>query len=381
MKKVYILFFLFYCVVLVNLVVFAETLNTALEKYRQGNLEEAFTDFQIVFTREEEKPKAKELAREYFATCTIELGNKYLQTGDYQKALNYLEKAINLLPENTEIKNLYQTIKEKSVTVIKPLPSVTPTQQLVPQPPVVVPQPPAAVKQPVTEIKQPPETVLQSPAVVTQPPKVVSPPATKKEERKKLSVVTVPQPTKKTTPTVTEVVLPITKRIETKKPTTIIVTKEKLKALEEKIIFLNQNYEQQREELLTKLNEKDKLLKRTILYALLILLFFAFLSQYGIKRTISKSTTEKILISQGTVSLPDEKKSEEIFFDWLNSLENKVIVQIITVLLNSPEENVRAKGFEFLEKILKRKEFTPEEQWKVERTIRKIGLEEGWITK
>lgn len=367
MKKSFILWLLVISYWLLTTLLFAETLNSGLEKYRQGNLEEALIDFETVVNSEKESPKAKELAKEYLMNCILELGNKYLQIQDYQKALTYLEKGVTLFPENTAIKNLYQTVKEKPAVPPQAaaLPPVVPARKEGVTPPVIkeiTPTVPQAAPQPAIE-------------------KVALP---KKEEKKQPKGVITP----KATLMITEVALPtpkkeiITSKVEIKKPTTLEISEERLKLLEEKITSLSQNYEQERKELFRKLEEKDIIIKRTIRYIFLVFLFLVVLSYYSMRKMFLRGTLAKIsAVSGETVSSPVTGETEKIFFNWLNSLENKQIVQIIAVLLNSKEGNVRTKGFEFLEKIMKMKKFTTDEQWKMERTLKRIGLEEGWISK
>ncbi|HCJ67218.1 MAG TPA: hypothetical protein DHV62_07845, partial [Elusimicrobia bacterium] len=244
------------------------------------------------------------------------------------------------------------------------IPSPAPViKEVVPVVPKVVPQPPAVP--------------LQAPVVSPQVPVEHKEVIPKKEKKKQPKEVIISKPVL----TVTEVRLPTARKPEIKKPSTLEITEERLKLLEEKVITLSQNYEQERKELASKLGEKDKIIKQTILYTFLIFLFFIFLFQQNIRNTFSKSIRKILTTSSETVFLPTAKETEKIFSDWLNTLENKEIVQIVVVLLNNPEENIRAKGFEFLEKIMKTKKFTADEQWKIERTIRKIGLEEGWVGK
>lgn len=343
-------------------------LTLGIQKYRQGDLEGAIADFEIVLETDKENAKAKE----YLLNCYIILGAKLAEVHEYNKALTFLERASKLALEDTKIKGLYESVKTKLASPTPPKPAV------VPQPEEVKPTPP------------PPKEVAPAPAPLKKE-EVKPTPVVPKIEKPVVGKVKEIKPEKITKPalTITEVVLPAVvpqpptiRKTKIKKPPTLEITEERLKLLEEKIITLSQNYEQERKELSAKLGEKDVMIKRIVLYTFLVLLFFIFLSHYTIRRSFSKSPLTKILTASGqTIPLPDAREIEKNFFNWLNNLENREIVQIIGVLLNSPEENVRAKGFEFLEKIWQTKKFTPEEQWKIERVIRKIGLEEGWITK
>ncbi len=390
---------------------YAQTLNSGLEKYRQGNLEEAIIDFENVISKEDEKPKTKELASQYFVTCIIELSNRSKETQDYQKALTYLEKGINVFPDNIEIKNLYQETKEKQATVpqkpavvpqppaVPPqVPAVSPavpakkeatispvTKEVAPtvpkaasQPSAVPPQAPAAVPQPPAVPPQAPAVPSKAPVMVTQPVPAAAKPVIPRKERKKESKEA---NTTKPVLTVTEVPLTPARKTEARKPAASGITEERLKLLEEKIIVLTENYEQERKELADKLAEKDKIIKRIIFCTVVIFLFLIFIFQRNIRNLVPGKIPKVLATAVEPAFLPTAKDTEKLFSDWLNTLENKEIVQIVTVLLNRPEENLRAKGFEFLEKIMKTKKFTADEQWKIERTIRKIGLEEGWVGK
>lgn len=107
---------------------------TGLQKYRQGDLEGAITDFETVLAADKENMKAKE----YFLNCLIASTMKFIQENEYTKAEKYIDRALELSPEDTEIKQLHQTVKNKLAEKVVP-----PSAPAIPSPPAVPPQPPA----------------------------------------------------------------------------------------------------------------------------------------------------------------------------------------------------------------------------------------------
>jgi len=96
-----------------------------LQKYRQGNLEGAIADFETVLTTDKENVKAKE----YLLNCLIALATRFIQEKEYIQALNYLERALKLSPEDIEVNQLYQTVKSKVAKKVTP-----PTAPALPSP-------------------------------------------------------------------------------------------------------------------------------------------------------------------------------------------------------------------------------------------------------
>lgn len=349
-----------FCVFFLPRLVFAELLNRGLEKYRSGDLEGAISDFEKVISTAEESPKAKELAKDWLLNCLIDAGNKYFQAGDHQKALSFLEKASNLAPENSEVKNLQTKIREKTVT---PPPSVT-----VPPPQPSVPPPPP------TEQITAPTPKVEKPAPVPQVP-------LKKEEPEVKPIQKEKKTQKKTAVLITEIPIPKLQKPEAQKAPWGDTLQMKLNTLEEKIGNFVQSQEEEKRELNLRLEKMNKTFRQVILYVLLIflslVLFFPYVLRVSLEKTILRNVKAILPIEQSKTS----QDIHQVFLNWLTTLNNKEIIQIIATLLVSPEKNVREKGFEFLEKAMKVRKFSIDEQWKIERTIRKIGLEEGWVTK
>lgn len=106
--------------------------GAGLQKYRQGDLEGAIADFESILATDKENTKAKE----YLLNCLIASAIKSLQEKEYPKAKVHLERALELSPEDAEVKQLYETAKNKIAE--KPTP---PQEPIVSPPPVVVPEP------------------------------------------------------------------------------------------------------------------------------------------------------------------------------------------------------------------------------------------------
>lgn len=361
-----------FCVFFLPRLVFAELLNRGLEKYRSGDLEGAISDFEKVISTAEESPKAKELAKDWLLNCLIDAGNKYFQAGDHQKALSFLEKASNLAPENSEVKNLQTKIKEKTAVPPPPVPVApqSPVKEEIPKVEKPVEEKPKEIKPPAKK-----EETAQ-PAVVPQIPIKKEEPAPaeqlQKVEKKKL---------KKTTVLITEIPIPKLQKPEAQKAPWGDTLQMKLNTLEEKIGNFVQSQEEEKRELNLRLEKMNKTFRQIILYVLLIflslVLFFPYVLRVSLEKTILRNVKAILPIEQSKTS----QDIHQVFLNWLTTLNNKEIIQIIATLLVSPEKNAREKGFEFLEKAMKVRKFSIDEQWKIERTIRKIGLEEGWVMK
>lgn len=302
--KIFTLFFLLFYLSFSPLI-FAQVsrLAQAIEKYAQGKLEEAIPDFESVLTEDKENKKIQM----YLVNCLVAVGTKYLKEQNYSKALPYLERAIQLVPEDKEVKEVFQMLKTKiappvavvpqprrSVGVLQPLPPkkevvVKPPEptKVVPQPVVkevkpvkeAVKQPPAVVKQPLAVVPQPSAVPTQVPTVVTEPPVVAPPPAVVKQP-----------------PAAVERVAQLTEDFE------------------KKVELLIARFEKQREELLRGLEEWEKMVKkekeyltyerkittqRTILIVGLSLLLFTFLLILPVYRTARHSAEVKDKVLEG----------------------------------------------------------------------------------
>ncbi len=357
---------------LVSATLFAQSsvLNSGLEKFRQNNYEGAITDFETVLSNEKESPTAKEIAKESLVNCLLTLGEEYVQKKDYTKALSYYEKAYKLAPENEEVKKRYLIMKEKTAEV--PAPVVKPEEKppaplpSVQEKKIEVPKPsPAEEVKPVTPKTKKAKKII-SPGTVTQPlPTVPQPEAPKPSGALTVTKIALPEPQ------------PVKKKLSEREE-----LKNEFALLKEDINNLISRSDEEREKLFKKIEEKDKIIKRIIsigiLSFILIVVYFALLvsklNQSIKQATLPRSGTEISTLSEEVLRNP-----EQFFLDWLASLENKEIMQILFSLLSDPEKNVREKAFNFLEKMLRVKKFTPETIEKISQTIQKIGLEEGWI--
>lgn len=191
---------------------------------------------------------------------------------------------------------------------------------------------------------------------------------------------------KKETLTVTKIVVPETIKIK-RRSVLPEELKNELTLLEERIKDFILRSDEERNKLAIRLEERDKIINRIILLGLAALLVIAFLIEYTLRSLRQYARGEKGQESRGDSLLRETKEEslafrenpEQFFYNWLNNLPNKEIIQIISCLISNPEKNIREKAFIFLEKIWQTKKFTSEEQWKIERLIRKAGLEEGWI--
>ncbi|GEM_PF-6394053 len=139
MKRI-IFICLFFSILGLEIKVFAQLspLASGIQKYRQGDLEGAIADFETVLKTDKENAKAKE----YLLNCYITLGAKLAEAQDYNKALTFLERASKLVPEDTEIKGLYESVKAKLVPPTPPKPAVIPppAKEVAPAPAPVIPK-------------------------------------------------------------------------------------------------------------------------------------------------------------------------------------------------------------------------------------------------
>lgn len=106
-------------------------IQQAVGKYRQGDLEGALVDFETVLSKDKENIKAKE----YLLNCLVVLGEKYAQEKAYFKALSYLERAIQLAPDDREVNTLYNRVKsEVSSFSFTPTDEKEPKEAFTPEP-------------------------------------------------------------------------------------------------------------------------------------------------------------------------------------------------------------------------------------------------------
>lgn len=348
MKKIFTFLIFFF---IAESILFGQSpLQQAVEKYRQGNLEGAIIDFETIISNEKEEIKTKEKAKEYLINCLYALGEKTFQAGDNEKALVYLEKAYNLVPENEEVKSLYLLVKEKTVTPVQTKEPVkeTPAQMLPSQ------------EKSESKIEGVKREVIS--LQVTEPVKEV-PPILPSQERSELKIEkqvkekTIPKPVaknkrlEKTKVTVNRISTPETEKIpqtETLLP--------RITLIEEKISNLIDNYNQERKELITNLENRDKIIRDSVLFALLIFLVFIFVLQYALRNLFMKnvagiSVLKPITKNPAVKQNSKEVLSKKVVTSWLHNPETKDIAQVIETLLNSPEKEVQEKGFEFLVKI------------------------------
>ncbi|GEM_PF-6538625 len=194
-------------------------------------------------------------------------------------------------------------------------------------------------------------------------------------------------PAKKETFTATKIF--VTEPIKVKRQSVLSEeSKNELTLLEGRIKDFMLRSDEERNNLTKRLEERDKIINRVILLGLATLLVIVLLVKYVLRSLGERLRSEKgqefreVTPSRETKeeSLAFKEDPEQFFYNWLNNLPNKEIIQIISCLISNPEKNIREKAFIFLEKMWQTKEFTSEEQLKIERLIRKVGLEEGWIS-
>ncbi len=148
-------------------------LATGLQKYRQGDLENAITDFETALSQDQ----GNEKIQSYLFNCYLSLGVKYAEEKNYDKAVDCLDRAQRLNPSDQEVADLYQSLRTKAVS----------------EPAAAVPEPPAKKKEvapPAPVVKEeapvtppePPAVPVQAPAEVTQPPAEVTQPPAKEEK-------------------------------------------------------------------------------------------------------------------------------------------------------------------------------------------------------
>lgn len=209
---------------------------TGIQKYRQGDLEGAITDFETVLAADKENMKAKE----YFLNCLIASTMKFIQENEYTKAEKYIDRALELSPEDSEIKQLYQTVKNKLAEKVVP-----PSAPAIPSPPAVAPQAPAVAPQaPAPKVEKPP---VVSPILPMEAPEV--------KEAKPI----VPQKAEKI----------------------IGIRKELSPELEEKLTLLLATFEQERNAFREYLHQQEekgkKIQKQFLILTISALLVFTFL--------------------------------------------------------------------------------------------------------
>jgi len=132
MKKIILFFLLF------NFFGFKIELNAQLtplaagiQKYRQGDLEGAIPDFETAYAQAQDKEKEK--IENYLFNCCVAVGTKYVQENNYPKAIDYLERALKLNPEDQEVNDLYQRIKAKIAPPAPPKPVVEKIEEIKPE--------------------------------------------------------------------------------------------------------------------------------------------------------------------------------------------------------------------------------------------------------
>lgn len=146
MKKIFT--FLIFFFVAKSILFGQSPLQQAVEKYRQGNLEGAIIDFETVLSEDKNNIKVKE----YLLNCLIVLGEKYIQEKAYVKALPYLERAVQLVPEDREIETLYNRVKsEVSPVSLSPATKKETKEEIKPILPKEVPAPESVAKKEAAE--------------------------------------------------------------------------------------------------------------------------------------------------------------------------------------------------------------------------------------
>ncbi|HCJ67220.1 MAG TPA: hypothetical protein DHV62_07855 [Elusimicrobia bacterium] len=306
-------------------------LATGLQKYRQGDLEGAITDFETALSQDREN----ERIQSYLFNCYLALGVRYAEEQNYNKAIDYLDRAQKLNPSDQEVKDLYQGVKAKVAPPTPPKPVEIPKPPLAPtRVPAVPPQAPAAVTQPPAVVPQPPAVVPQPPVKkeeVAPPVKkegipppapaikevvpVVPQPPVKKEEVKPPAIKEVKPPTPKvekpvvekakekkvTKPVVVEVKPTPTPPAELRKE---IVRDELEKKLELMLVRIDRDRdellkhlasweEKERKERQRVIQESQKFMQRTILIVGVGLLFLTFFILGPIYSNVKQTTKEK----------------------------------------------------------------------------------------
>lgn len=146
MKKIFT--FLIFFFVAKSILFGQSLLPRAVEKYRQRDWEGAIVDFETVLSEDKNNIKVKE----YLLNCLIVLGEKYIQEKAYVKALPYLERAVQLVPEDREIETLYNRVKsEVSPVSLSPATKKETKEEIKPILPKEVPAPESVAKKEAAE--------------------------------------------------------------------------------------------------------------------------------------------------------------------------------------------------------------------------------------